>query len=193
MSTWSTSFPLEKLLCWLGKWFQSLWHHKSSSFSRCIQCDSSVHLQGEHSEEELFSFQQDVAATKKNPMCWLRRAEARYTGWRFCKALCIGVAESKTSKKPIRMVQMNLGKWPTWLICHALFMFAENSCAGLEVPGSTWKDMSQSSIQKTSSALEKGFNKLDIAARLSAKQFQWMPGLMRSHQQFCVGAPGGSN
>ena len=26
--------------------------------------------------QELFSFQQDVAATKKNPMCWLRRAEA---------------------------------------------------------------------------------------------------------------------
>mmetsp|Transcript_41266 Transcript_41266/g.76785 ORF Transcript_41266/g.76785 Transcript_41266/m.76785 type:complete len:499 (-) Transcript_41266:46-1542(-) len=25
--------------------------------------------------KELFSFQQDVAATKKNPMCWLRRAE----------------------------------------------------------------------------------------------------------------------
>ena len=26
-------------------------------------------------DQELFSFQQDVAATKKNPMCWLRRAE----------------------------------------------------------------------------------------------------------------------
>eukprot|EP00438_Fugacium_kawagutii_P013074 Skav213375 [mRNA] locus=scaffold797:96267:109169:+ [translate_table: standard] len=29
-----------------------------------------------NSGQELFSFQQDVAATKKNPMCWLRRAEA---------------------------------------------------------------------------------------------------------------------
>ena len=49
--------------------------------------------------QELFSFQQDVAATKRNPICWLRRAEAALSTWKPLDLLmlwgCVNIARPR--------------------------------------------------------------------------------------------------
>ncbi|CAK9020848.1 unnamed protein product [Durusdinium trenchii] len=63
--------------------------------------------------KELFSFQQDVAATKKNPMCWLRRAEDRHGS---LGVRCCGEWLDKNRKTRINKARLGLFGTTCWLI-----------------------------------------------------------------------------